>query len=223
MAWRVPQKIPFSTGVGCHCLLHLDALRSPYFWWLQDWDEKKHLEPKLCLFLPHCVLGWSVFLPNESDNQYTLQSIQAVENRKTSSGPVNSVINRSMEARVCLAGYNGFLEGGVGVLMNNPKLPAQAREALAGDVKNQGLHSLPEQRLWSPRARRGKFVSDRGRNWLSWLTDGHLLLCTHTINLTASSGLWEDRTAPDSLGSPFPSQSPQPAWNSRRTCPATSC
>ena len=56
MAWRVPQKIPFSTGVGCHCLLHLDALRSPYFWWLQDWDVKKHLEPELCLFLPHCTL-----------------------------------------------------------------------------------------------------------------------------------------------------------------------
>ena len=64
--------------------------------------------------------------------------------------------------------------------MNDPKLPAPAGEALAGDAKNQGPHSLPGQRLWSPRARRGKFVSDRGRNWLSWLTDGHLLLCTHT-------------------------------------------
>lgn len=96
--------------------------------------------------------------------------------------------------------------------MNDPKLPAPAGEALAGDAKNQGPHSLPGQRLWSPRARGGKFVSDRGRNWLSWLTDGHLLLCTHTINLSASLGLREDGTAPDGLGSPFPSQSPQPAW-----------
>lgn len=81
--------------------------------------------------------------------------------------------------------------------------------------------SLLEQRLWSPRARIGKFVSDRGRDWLGWLTDGHLLLCTHTINLAASSGLREDGTALDSLGSPFPSQSPQPAWGGRCTCPAT--
>lgn len=140
MAWRVPQKITF-----------LDALRSPYFWWLQGWDEKEHLEPELCLCLLYCVPGWSIFLPNESDNQYTLQSIQAVKNRKTSSGPENSVINRSVEARVCLAGCNWFLEGGVEVQCTTPNSqhrlgrPLQGMPRIRGPTLCRGRGSgLPE-------------------------------------------------------------------------------
>lgn len=72
-----------------------------------------------------------------------------MKNRKTSSGPENSVINWSVEARVCLAGCNWFLEEGVGVLMNDPKLPAPAGEALAGDAKNQGPISARAEALVS--------------------------------------------------------------------------
>lgn len=45
---------------------------------------------------------------------------------------------------------------------------------------------------------------------------------THTIHPAASSGLGEDGKAWDISGSPFPSQSPQPAWGSRHVGMSTS-
>lgn len=106
--------------------------------------------------------------------------------------------------------------------MNDPNLSPGWGGTCVEPQESGGPRSLLEWRLWAPRAGRGKFVSDRGRNWLCWVSDVHLFHCTYTTNLAVGLALGDDGKVQDSSGSPFPSQSPQPPWGRRRTCQSAS-